>query len=145
MVEESASLLVLDVATYERLLEAEREFDDIRAYDKARQKVKSVLQSGDYLELKEYKQKRKKRAGWDTVLSFQSLCWKIFASYLRESKVRFWGNLKILNGTLDQSAAKSSRVVLLGGFEYGTKSYLWDDERRAVVIFRVKHRSDVYR
>ncbi len=55
--------VVLDVATYERLLEAEREFDDIRAYDKARQKVKSVLQSGDYLELKEYKQKRKKRAG----------------------------------------------------------------------------------
>ncbi len=54
--------VVLAVATYERLLEAERELDDIRAYDKARRKVKSELRSGDYLELKEYKQKRKKRA-----------------------------------------------------------------------------------
>ncbi len=53
--------VVLDVATYERLLEAERELDDSRAY-KARRKVKSELQSGDYLELKEYKRKRKKRA-----------------------------------------------------------------------------------
>ena len=43
--------VLVDVATYEKLFEALEELEDIRAYDKAKNKVEAELQAGDYTTL----------------------------------------------------------------------------------------------
>lgn len=52
--------VLLDVATYEKLFEALEELEDIRAYDKAKDKVEAELQAGEYTTLEEYSAGREK-------------------------------------------------------------------------------------
>jgi len=51
--------VLLDVATYEKLFEALEELEDIRAYDKAKDKVEAELKAGEYTTLEEYSAGRK--------------------------------------------------------------------------------------
>jgi PHD/YefM family antitoxin component YafN of YafNO toxin-antitoxin module len=53
--------VVLDLATYEKFLEAIEELEDIRAYDEAKDRVRDELQTGEYVTLKEYMKTRQKR------------------------------------------------------------------------------------
>ena len=46
--------VLLDVATYDRLCEAEEELSDIRAYDTARPKVQAELAAGKVISLADY-------------------------------------------------------------------------------------------
>ena len=39
--------VLLDIATYKRLMEAEEELEDIRAYDAVKEKVNTGLQAGE--------------------------------------------------------------------------------------------------
>ena len=50
--------VLVDLKTYERLLEAEEELADIRNYDKARPKVHSELEAGQFTTLADYQVKR---------------------------------------------------------------------------------------
>ncbi|MDY7001812.1 MAG: hypothetical protein SVS15_08530 [Thermodesulfobacteriota bacterium] len=50
--------VLVDVATYEKLFEALEELEDIRAYDKAKDKVEAELQAGEYTTLEEYNAER---------------------------------------------------------------------------------------
>jgi len=53
--------VLLDVATYDRLCEAEEELSDIRAYDTARPKVQAELAAGKVISLADYQTKRNAR------------------------------------------------------------------------------------
>ena len=50
--------VLLDVKTYELLLEAEQELADIRAYDGARPQAAADLKAGRFSSLSEYRAKR---------------------------------------------------------------------------------------
>ena len=50
--------VVLDLATYERLREAEEELADIQAYEKARPQVMAALAAGEFCTLDEYRARR---------------------------------------------------------------------------------------
>ncbi len=53
--------VLLDVATYDRLREAEEELSDIRAYDTARPKVQAEVAAGKVISLADYQAKRSTR------------------------------------------------------------------------------------
>jgi len=53
--------VLLDVATYENFLEALEGLEDIRAYDKVKEKVKAEVKSGKSITLQEYLSKRRKK------------------------------------------------------------------------------------
>jgi hypothetical protein len=52
--------VMLDLKTYDRLLEAEEDLADIRAYDAARPKAVADLKSGRFSSLADYRAKRVK-------------------------------------------------------------------------------------
>ena len=52
--------VILDLVTYERLLEAEEELADIRAYDQASPKVLAEIAAGQFATLTEYRTRRRK-------------------------------------------------------------------------------------
>ena len=54
--------VLLDLASYERLREAEEELADIRAYDAARPKVAADVQAGRCATLAEYRASRSRQA-----------------------------------------------------------------------------------
>lgn len=53
--------VLLDVATYDRLRQAEEELSDIRAYDTARPKVQAEVAAGKVISLADYQAKRSTR------------------------------------------------------------------------------------
>jgi len=53
--------VVLDLATYERLREAEEELADIQAYDKARPKALAAVAAGQFATLEEYRARRTRK------------------------------------------------------------------------------------
>ena len=53
--------VVLNLATYERLREAEEELDDIRAYDAAAPRVRAEIAKGDFQTLADYRKARAAR------------------------------------------------------------------------------------
>lgn len=53
--------VLLDVATYDRLREAEEELSDIRAYDTARPKVQAEVAAGKVISLADYQTRRTTR------------------------------------------------------------------------------------
>lgn len=54
--------VVLDLATYERLREAEEELADIQTYDALRERAHSEVAAGQFETLKSYRATRKRRA-----------------------------------------------------------------------------------
>lgn len=54
--------VVLDLATYERLREAEEELADIQTYDTSRDRAHSEIAAGQFETLKSYRASRKRRA-----------------------------------------------------------------------------------
>jgi N-glycosylase/DNA lyase len=50
--------VVLDLRTYKRLRDAEEELADIRAYDRARPKVRREIATGHSVSLREYRSQR---------------------------------------------------------------------------------------
>lgn len=54
--------VVLDIATYERLREAEEDLDDIRAFDEALPQAEADLKSGHVISLEDYKANRASRS-----------------------------------------------------------------------------------
>ena len=54
--------ILLDVKTYEKLLESEEELKDIRAFDEAKNTVKLEVREGKAVTLQEYLRKRKRKA-----------------------------------------------------------------------------------
>ena len=50
--------VVLDLRTYQRLRDAEEELADIRAYDRARPKVRREVIAGQTVSLREYRARR---------------------------------------------------------------------------------------
>ncbi len=50
--------VLLDIATFKRLIEAEEELEDIRAYDEVKEKVNTELQAGESVTLEDYKTKK---------------------------------------------------------------------------------------
>jgi len=53
--------VLLDLAAYERLREAQEELADIQAYDVAQLKAKAEVSSGQFLALSEYRAKRTRK------------------------------------------------------------------------------------
>ena len=53
--------VLLDVATHDRLREAEEELSDIRTYDTARPKVQAEVAAGKVISLADYQAKRSTR------------------------------------------------------------------------------------
>ena len=53
--------VVLDIATYERLREAEEDLADIRAFDEAWPAAQADLKNGDVIDLDDYVSQRKSR------------------------------------------------------------------------------------
>jgi PHD/YefM family antitoxin component YafN of YafNO toxin-antitoxin module len=54
--------VVLDLATYERLREAEEELSDIRAYDALHDRAHAEIAAGHFETLASYRASRKRRA-----------------------------------------------------------------------------------
>lgn len=54
--------VVLDIATYERLREAEEDLADIRAFDEAWPQAQADLKNGEAITLEDYKAQRASRA-----------------------------------------------------------------------------------
>jgi hypothetical protein len=54
--------VLIDIATYEKFLEALEELEDIKAYDEVKNKVKMEIRIGRSSTLQEYLNKRMKRA-----------------------------------------------------------------------------------
>ena len=54
--------VVLNLKTYQRLLEAEEELAEIHAYDSARPKVASDLRAGRYMTLEDYRIGRNRKS-----------------------------------------------------------------------------------
>ena len=52
--------VLLDMATYEKLFEALEELEDIRAYDEAKNKIRTEIKAGEYVTLEEYSAEREK-------------------------------------------------------------------------------------
>lgn len=53
--------VVLDLATYEKLLEAAEEGASVRAYDAAKPGVEAELQAGEFSTLEEYRTRRARK------------------------------------------------------------------------------------
>jgi hypothetical protein len=53
--------VLVDIATYEKMRDAYEELGDIKAYDEAKDKVKSEIETGQYSTLDEYLSSREKR------------------------------------------------------------------------------------
>ena len=53
--------VILDVATYERLRQAEEDLECVRAYDEAKPKVMAEIQAGAFVSLEEYRKKRARK------------------------------------------------------------------------------------
>ena len=51
--------VLVDVRTYEKLMEAAEELEDIRAYDEAKSKIKAEIREGNSITLDDYLRKRK--------------------------------------------------------------------------------------
>lgn len=60
--EGKAVAVVLDIATYERLREAEEDLADIRAFDEAWPQAQAEMKNGQTISLEDYKVQRASRA-----------------------------------------------------------------------------------
>ena len=54
--------VILDLATYERLLDAKEELDDIQAYDEVKETVMAEVKAGKAITLQQYLRKRRAKA-----------------------------------------------------------------------------------
>lgn len=53
--------VILDLTSYERLMEAKEELEDIREFDESAGRAKAEYKKGEYVTLEEYKRQRKPR------------------------------------------------------------------------------------
>jgi hypothetical protein len=53
--------VLIDEATYNKILEAIEELEDIRAYDEVKNKVRAEIKAGKSITLQEYISKRRKK------------------------------------------------------------------------------------